>query len=72
MGFPLAVVSGGYSAVAVPRLPTAVASLVMEHRLEAHRLVVVVHRLGRSLACGIFLDPGLNLCLLHWQADSYH
>ena len=22
-------------------------------------------------ACGIFLDQGLNLCLLHWQADSY-
>ena len=24
------------------------------------------------LLSGIFLDPGLNLCLLHWQADSYH
>ena len=23
------------------------------------------------MACGIFLDQGLNLCPLHWQADSY-
>ena len=23
-----------------------------------------------SLPCGIFPDQGLNLCLLHWQADS--
>ena len=23
-----------------------------------------------SVACGIFLDQGLNPCLLHWQADS--
>ena len=30
----------------------------------------VVHGLGCSVACGIFLDQGLNLCLLHWQADS--
>ena len=27
--------------------------------------------LSCSLACGIFLDPGLNLCPLHWRADSY-
>ena len=23
------------------------------------------------MACGIFPDQGLNLCPLHWQADSY-
>ena len=23
-------------------------------------------------ACGIFLDPRLNPCPLHWQVDSYH
>ena len=33
-------------------------------------LIVVAHRLSCSLACGIFLYQGLNLCLLHWQADS--
>ena len=32
--------------------------------------VFVAHRLSSSVACGIFLDQGLNLYLLHWQADS--
>ena len=31
---------------------------------------VVAHRLSCSAACGIFLDEGSNLYLLHWQADS--
>ena len=31
---------------------------------------VVVFRLSRSLACGIFLEQGLKPCPLHWQADS--
>ena len=30
----------------------------------------VVHRLSCSIAFGIFLDQGSNLCLLHWQANS--
>ena len=34
-------------------------------------LVVTVLGLSCSAACGISLDRGLNLCLLHWQADSY-
>ena len=29
----------------------------------------LVHRLSCSTACGIFLDQGSNLCLLHWQMD---
>ena len=29
------------------------------------------HRLSCSEACRIFLDQGSNLCLLHWQADSF-
>ena len=32
--------------------------------------VVVEYGLCCSKACGIFPDQGLNLCLLHWQADS--
>ena len=32
--------------------------------------VVVAHGPSRSMACGIFPDQGLNLCPLHWQADS--
>ena len=30
----------------------------------------VVHELSCSRACGLFLEQGLNLRLLHWQADS--
>ena len=32
--------------------------------------VVVARGLSCSLACGIFLDQGLNPCPLHWQEDS--
>ena len=30
-------------------------------------LVVAMHRLSCSAACGIFLEQELNPCLLHWQ-----
>ena len=40
-------------------------SQVPEHSLNA-----VAKGLSCSLACKIFLDHGLNLCLLHWQVDS--
>ena len=33
--------------------------------------VVGVHRLNCPGACGIFLDQGWNLCLLHWKANSH-
>ena len=33
--------------------------------------VVVMHGLSCSVACGIFLDLGLNLCPQHWLAGSY-
>ena len=60
-----------YSLGAV-RLPLfAVASLTEEHRLwGTWASGVVVPTLSCSTACGIFLDQGSNLCLLHWQADS--
>ena len=29
-----------------------------------------MHRLSCSVQCGIFLDEGSNLCLLHWQVAS--
>ena len=61
----------------------AVASLVAERRLWGTRASVVA-ALGLSssgqelwytsfncsVAYGVFLHQGLNLCLLHWQADS--
>ena len=54
-------VNEGYSLVLVHGLLIEVASLVAEHRLQAH-----------GLSCGgIFLDQGLNPCPLHWQVDSY-
>ena len=64
--------------VAVRRFLIVVASLVAEHRLQAHVLrqlwhagsVVVAHGLSCSTACGIFLDQGSNPCPLHWQAYS--
>ena len=30
-----------------------------------------MHGLSCTAACRIFLDQGLNPCLLHWQADSF-
>jgi len=44
--------------------------IVAVSRLYSTGLVVVVLRLSWSEACGISLDQGLNLCLLHWQDDS--
>ena len=32
---------------------------------------VLAHELCCSAACGIFLNQGLNSCLLHWRAYSY-
>ena len=62
--------SGGYSLVAVRELLLAVASLVQHGLKRAWASVVVALGLSCPTACGIFLDQGLNLCPLHWQADS--
>ena len=70
MGFALVVERRGYSLVAVLRLLIEVASLVAVHG-HMWASVVVAHRLSCPLACGIFPDQGLNMCPLHWQADSY-
>ena len=37
--------------------------------VQSTGLIVMAHGLSCSTACGIFPDQGLNLCLLHWQAD---
>ena len=50
------------------QLLTAVASLVAERGPYGLGSVAVVHRLGCSVAGGIFPDQGLNLCLLQWPA----
>ena len=69
-GIPLAEASRGCSLVAVPRLLTVVASLVVEHGFYSAGSAVVVHRLSCPVARGIFLEQGLNLCPLHWRVDS--
>ena len=47
------------------------ASVVVARGFQREGLVLVVCGVSCSAACGIFLDQGLNLCSLHWQADSY-
>ena len=70
--FSLVAASRGCSPVAIHGLLSAVASLqqTMDSGLESTGSVVVTHGLSCSEACGIFPDQGLNLHLLHWQADS--
>ena len=46
------------------------ASVVVARGLQSTGSVVVAHGLSYSVACGIFVDQGLNSCPLHWQADS--
>ena len=45
-------------------------SVVVAPELQSTESVVVAHRLCSSMACGIFPDQGLNLCLWHRQVDS--
>ena len=69
--------SGGYSLVLVHG-PVSLRSTDSRHEgsfivfpeLYSTGSVVVTQGLSRSEECGIFLDQGSNLCLLHWQAGS--
>ena len=70
-GLSLAVVSGGSSLVATHRLLPVAASPVVEHKPWNLGSIAVVHGLSCPMAYGIFLGYGLNLCPLHWPADSY-
>ena len=75
-GFPLATVRSVYSLAEVHGFLTAVASLVVDSGalrlqcLQRMGSILVAHELRCSAACGICPDQGLNLHLLHWQADS--
>ena len=60
---------GGFSGCGVWPLEPA-DSVVVALRLESTGLVLMIHRLCCSAACGIFPGQGSNPCLLHWQADS--
>ena len=81
MGFPLVVVRAGHSSCGVSfslqwlLLLWSMGFSTWAAEVEVHGLwgagsVVVAHRLSCSMACRIFLDWGLNLCLLHWQVKS--
>ena len=61
----------GLHFIVVLWLLIAVASLHCKARtLGRQASVAVAQRLSCSATCGIFLHQGLNLCPLHWQADS--
>ena len=76
----------GAALLQLRRFLTVMASLVAKHKLQEHGLPssavvapglqstgsgVVPLGLSCTVECGIFPDQGLNLCLLHWQMDSY-
>ena len=72
VGFSLVVASRSYSSVGACGLLTAAASLVEGYRFNSCSSRTLEHRLdgcGDGLGCtvvrGIFLDQGLNPCLLH-------
>ena len=64
--------------VAEHRLQGMRTSVVTARALSSRGSQALEHRpsswgargLSCSTVCGIFLDQGLNPCLLHWQADS--
>ena len=71
-GFSLVVASGGYSLGVLCGLFILVTSLVV-HAFQEPGAQALEHGLkncgaGASLLCapGIFMDQGLNLCLLHY------
>ena len=67
--FSLAAERGDFPVVC--RLLIVEASPVAEHGLQNMRAsVLVAQELSCSVACGIFLDKGSNLCPLHWQVDT--
>ena len=79
-GFSLGVMCSDSSCCGAWTLGTW-ASVFVAPGLSSTGLIVVVHMLSCSVACGffldqdstacgIFLDQGSNPCLLHWQADS--
>ena len=56
---------GGCGSPALEHVLNGCGSPALEHVLSS-----CGGRLSCSEACGIFLDQGLNSCLLHYQADS--
>ena len=47
------------------------ASVIVVPRFQSRGSKATAHGLSCFLACGIFLNQGLNPCPPHWQVDSY-
>ena len=69
-GLSLVVVSEGHSSSRCAGLSLSRPLLLRSTGSGRTGSVVVAHGPSCSAACGIFPDQGLNLCPLHWQADS--
>ena len=69
-GLSLVAASGGHSSLRCAGLSLSRPLLLQSAGSRRAGSVVVAHRPSCSVACGIFLDQGSNLCPLHWQADS--
>ena len=83
-GFPLVAGSRVYSPLVVHGLLFVVTSPVVEHglwdtwafvavapRLQSTGSIVVAHRLSCCPTWEVLPDQGSNLCLLHWQENSF-
>ena len=69
-GLSLVAASGGHSSLRCAGLSVSRPPLLWSTGSRRAGSVVAAHGPGRSAACGIFPDQGLNPCPLHWQADS--
>ena len=69
-GLSLVVASGVYSSLRCAGFSLRWLLLLRSTGSRRAGSVVVAHGLSCSMACGISLDHSLNLCPLHWQADS--
>ena len=62
--------SGGHSSLRCAGLSLSRPLLLRSTGSRRAGSVIAAHGPSCSAACGIFPDQGLNLCPLHWQADS--
>ena len=69
-GLSLVAASGGHSSLWCAGLSLSRPLLLRSTGSRRAGSVTVAHGPSCSAACGIFPDQGLNLCPLHWQADS--
>ena len=69
-GLSLVAASGGHSSSQCAGLSLSQPLLLQSTGSRRAGSVIVAHGSSCSAACGILPDQGLNLCPLHWQADS--